>query len=82
MRRSDLVAAGERDGFWHQVETSGDTVCGRHPVSLLLTLVALLAAGLCGLLVEIDRPGGTEFLAGPAFAFLKINAGFFVDGVF
>ncbi|MCD4748088.1 MAG: AmmeMemoRadiSam system protein B [Thermoanaerobaculales bacterium] len=36
---ADLVAAGESAGFWHQVETSGDTVCGRHPVSVLLEMV-------------------------------------------
>ncbi len=36
---ADLVAAGRTDGFRHQIEVSGDTVCGSQPVSVLLEML-------------------------------------------
>lgn len=36
---ADLVAQGRTDGFRHQVEISGDTVCGSKPVSVLLEMI-------------------------------------------
>ncbi len=36
---ADLAAKGQADGFRHQVEVSGDTVCGRKPVSVLLEIM-------------------------------------------
>jgi AmmeMemoRadiSam system protein B/AmmeMemoRadiSam system protein A len=34
------VAAIDPTGFWHQVEVSGDTVCGRRPLAVLGELLA------------------------------------------
>ncbi len=34
------AAAIDPLGFWEQVEVSGDTVCGRHPIEVLLELLA------------------------------------------
>ncbi len=34
------AAAVDPDGFWYQVETSGDTVCGARPITVLLELLA------------------------------------------
>jgi len=34
------VAAVDADGFWFQVETSGDTVCGRLPIAVLGEMLA------------------------------------------
>ncbi len=39
------LAALDPEGFWHQVEVSGDTVCGARPLAVL---VELLAHGLDG----------------------------------
>ncbi|MCK5378169.1 MAG: AmmeMemoRadiSam system protein B, partial [Acidobacteria bacterium] len=36
---ADLAAEGNADGFRHQVEVSGDTVCGSKPVSVLLEII-------------------------------------------
>lgn len=36
---AELVAQGQADGFRHQVEVSGDTVCGSKPVSVLLEMI-------------------------------------------
>ncbi len=36
---ADLAAEGQTDGFRHQVEVSGDTVCGSKPVSVLLEMM-------------------------------------------
>ncbi|RLE22463.1 MAG: hypothetical protein DRJ65_13835 [Acidobacteria bacterium] len=36
---ADLAAKGQADGFRHQVEVSGDTVCGSKPVSVLLEMI-------------------------------------------
>ncbi len=36
---ANLAAGGNADGFRHQVEVSGDTVCGRKPVSVLLDMM-------------------------------------------
>ena len=33
------LAAADPDGFWHQLEVSGDTVCGRRPLSVLAELL-------------------------------------------
>jgi AmmeMemoRadiSam system protein B/AmmeMemoRadiSam system protein A len=34
------LAAADADGFWYQVEVSGDTVCGRRPLAVLGELLA------------------------------------------
>jgi len=39
------AAAVDPQGFWHQVETSGDTVCGARPILVLLELLAHAFAG-------------------------------------
>jgi len=36
---ADLAAEGNADGFRHQVEVSGDTVCGSKPVLVLLEMM-------------------------------------------
>lgn len=36
---ADLAAKGQAEGFRHQVEVSGDTVCGSKPVSVLLEMI-------------------------------------------
>lgn len=36
---AELVALGRAEGFRHQVEVSGDTVCGSKPVSVLLEMI-------------------------------------------
>jgi len=36
---ADLAAKGQTDGFRHQVEVSGDTVCGSKPVLVLLEMM-------------------------------------------
>ncbi len=51
-----LVADGQAAGFWHQVETSGDTVCGRKPVSVLLELVAQCFKGR-GQVLDVTTSG-------------------------
>lgn len=37
---AERAAAMDARGFWHQVEVSGDTVCGVRPVTVLLELLA------------------------------------------
>jgi AmmeMemoRadiSam system protein B/AmmeMemoRadiSam system protein A len=37
---ADRIAAMDPDGFWNQVEVSGDTVCGRRPIGVLTELLA------------------------------------------
>ncbi len=37
---AELAARGDGEGFRHQVEVSGDTVCGAKPILVLLELVA------------------------------------------
>jgi len=37
---ADRIAAQDPDGFWHQVEVSQDTVCGRKPLAVLTELLA------------------------------------------
>lgn len=34
------AAAIDPDGFWQQVQVSGDTVCGQHPIEVLLDLLS------------------------------------------
>lgn len=38
-KTADCAAAGDPDGFWHQVDVSGDTVCGMRPVAVLLEVL-------------------------------------------
>jgi AmmeMemoRadiSam system protein A len=42
---AERIAATDPDGFWNQVEVSGDTVCGRRPVGVLTELLAHAFAG-------------------------------------
>ena len=37
---ADRLAAVDPDGFWYQVEVSGDTVCGRRPLAVLMELLS------------------------------------------
>lgn len=37
---ADRLAAVDADGFWYQVEVSGDTVCGRRPLGVLMELLS------------------------------------------
>jgi AmmeMemoRadiSam system protein A len=38
-RTAERVAAVDPDGFWQQVEVSGDTVCGKRPVGIVTELL-------------------------------------------
>jgi AmmeMemoRadiSam system protein A len=50
------AAAIDARGFWHQVEASGDTVCGARPIEVLLELLAHAFRGE-GRIVEVTTSG-------------------------
>ncbi|MEW6338234.1 MAG: AmmeMemoRadiSam system protein B [Acidobacteriota bacterium] len=50
------AAAIDGRGFWHQVEASGDTVCGARPIEVLLELLAHAFRGE-GRVVEVTTSG-------------------------
>jgi hypothetical protein len=58
------LAAIDPDGFWHQLEVSGDTVCGRRPLAVLGELLAHAFAGsgsTAGLTTSGHVSGGFDF---------------------
>ncbi len=50
------LAAVDADGFWSQVEVSGDTVCGRRPLAVLMELLAHCFAG-SGTVTDVTTSG-------------------------
>jgi AMMECR1 domain-containing protein len=58
------LAAADPDGFWHQLEVSGDTVCGRRPLAVLAELLdhAFKGAGsIAGLTTSGHVSGSFDF---------------------
>ncbi len=53
------AAAVDPLGFWEQVEVSGDTVCGRHPVEVLLQLLAHTFEGT-GTVLHVTTSGNVS----------------------
>jgi AmmeMemoRadiSam system protein B/AmmeMemoRadiSam system protein A len=53
---AERVAASDADGFWFQVETSGDTVCGRRPIAVLGELLEHGFDG-SGRLIDVTTSG-------------------------
>jgi AmmeMemoRadiSam system protein B/AmmeMemoRadiSam system protein A len=53
---ADRLAALDADGFWYQVEVSGDTVCGRRPLEVLMELLGHAFTG-SGSVVEVTTSG-------------------------
>jgi AmmeMemoRadiSam system protein B/AmmeMemoRadiSam system protein A len=50
------LAAADADGFWYQVEVSGDTVCGRRPLAVLSELLAHAFEG-SGRVLDVTTSG-------------------------
>lgn len=50
------AAAMDPLGFWEQVEVAGDTVCGRHPIEVLLELLAHAFTG-SGRVLDVTTSG-------------------------
>ena len=44
----DAVEAGAHEGFWKELKRSGNTVCGRHPIGVVLAAMEVLRANEAG----------------------------------
>ncbi len=53
---ANRLAAVDADGFWYQVEVSGDTVCGRRPLAVLMELLSHAFNGV-GSVVGVTTSG-------------------------